>query len=197
MPSILIIDDDINIRNVIKLNLTKENYEVMCAEDALEGISKIATYRPDLIILDIMMPAIDGYEVLNLLKTSDNLNDIPVIMLTAKDEMEDMIRGFNYGADDYLPKPFEIRELSAKIRALLRIKELQRKLIESERMAAIGQIALTIRHEINNPLTAIVGQSEMILKKDKSISPDIRELLEYIYKDGITIKSIVAEIEKF
>lgn len=194
MALIIVIDDDPIIRKIIHSQLEKANYQVITAEDALEGIGRIISEKPNLILLDVVMPQIDGYETLQLIKSNSELKDIPIIMLTARDEVEDMLKAFDCGADDYLAKPFEFPELIARIKNLLRIKELRRKILETERMAAIGQIALTIRHEINNPLTVVVGQSEMILRKEKGLSPEIRKDLEIIYNYGTNIQDIIAKL---
>jgi DNA-binding response OmpR family regulator len=195
MAVILVIDDDYSIRRLIKFTLEKDHYKVFTAEDALEGISKLSSEKIDLIILDIIMPDIDGYEALKVIKSSDRLKDIPVMMLTARNEIDDMMKGFELGADEYLAKPFELSELLARIRNLLRIKELQSKILQAERMAAVGQIALTIRHEINNPLTAVIGQCEMILRKEINLSPEVRVILEEIYKEGVIIEGIISRFD--
>jgi len=195
MAVIIVIDDDYSIRRLIKFTLEKEHYKVITAEDALEGINILSSRKIDLIILDIIMPDIDGYEALKVIKSSDHLKDIPVLMLTAKNEIDDMMKGFELGADEYLAKPFELSELLARIRNLLRIKELQNKILQAERMAAVGQIALTIRHEINNPLTAVIGQCEMILRKGSHLPEDVRKILEEMYKEGVAIEGIISRLE--
>ena len=195
MISIIVIDDDPVIRKIIKIKLEKEDYRVLVAEDALEGISRIISDKPDLVLLDVVMPEVDGYETLQLIRGNKELRDIPVIMLTGRDEVDDIRKGFDCGADDYLGKPFDFPELLARIKTLLRIKELQRRILDNERMAAIGQIALTIRHKINNPLTAVVGQSEMLIRKEKNLTSDMKKDLERIYEDGSFIQSIIAKLE--
>ncbi len=196
MSVIIVIDDDYSIRRLIKFTLEKERYKVITAEDALEGINTLNSRKIDLIILDIIMPDIDGYEALKIIKSSDHLKDIPVLMLTAKNEIDDMMKGFELGADEYLAKPFELSELLARIRNLLRIKELQNKILQAERLAAVGQIALTIRHEINNPLTAVIGQCEMILRKGSHLPQDVRVILEEMYKEGVAIEGIISRLER-
>lgn len=195
MAVIIVIDDDYSIRRLVKFTLEKEHYKVITAEDVLEGINILSYRKIDLIILDVIMPDIDGYEALKIIKSSNHLKDIPVLMLTARNEIDDMMKGFELGADEYLAKPFELSELLARIRNLLRIKELQNKILQAERLAAVGQIALTIRHEINNPLTAVIGQCEMILRKGSHLPEDVRKILEEIYKEGVTIEGIISRLE--
>lgn len=114
---ILIVDDEKAIADIIKFNLEKEGYEVDTASDGEEGINKIFTWRPDLVLLDIMMPKKDGFQVLKEIRKS---LQTPVIMLTAKEEEVDKVLGLELGADDYVVKPFSMRELMARVKANLR-----------------------------------------------------------------------------
>ena len=115
--SILIIDDDVNICELVSLYLEKEGYEVFSANDGLRGIGKFETDKPDLIILDIMMPGMDGWEVCRTIK---KVSSVPIIMLSAKGETFDKVLGLELGADDYIVKPFDAKELVARVKAILR-----------------------------------------------------------------------------
>jgi len=114
---ILVIDDDKNICELIKLYLEKEKYTVFLSHDGLEGIEKFYEIKPDLIILDIMLPGADGWEVCRKIKKENNVS---IIMLSAKGETFDKVLGLELGADDYIVKPFEPKELLARIKAILR-----------------------------------------------------------------------------
>jgi len=114
---ILVIDDDRNICELIKLYLEKEEYEVFLAYDGIDGINKFYEVKPDLIILDIMLPRADGWEVCRKIKKD---NDVSIIMLSAKGETFDKVLGLELGADDYIVKPFEPKELVARVKAILR-----------------------------------------------------------------------------
>jgi DNA-binding response OmpR family regulator len=114
---ILIVDDDPDLLAFLADVLMLDDYHVATAQDAEEGLRQAYHFGPNLVLLDVMMPAIDGWEVLGRLR---EFSDVPVIMLTAIDDTEHKVRGFDIGADDYLTKPFEIKELKARIRALLR-----------------------------------------------------------------------------
>ncbi|SMB90688.1 DNA-binding response regulator, OmpR family, contains REC and winged-helix (wHTH) domain [Desulfonispora thiosulfatigenes DSM 11270] len=116
MEKILIIEDEDPIRELIKLNLQVAGYETLEASDGSEGLEKFKTEKVDLVLLDIMLPKVDGYEILpQIIKKS-----IPVILLTAKDGLQDKVKGLDMGADDYVTKPFEAMELLARIKAVLR-----------------------------------------------------------------------------
>jgi len=116
--SILVIDDDEKITSMLRRGLAFEGYRVRTARSGVEGLDALRQEEPDLVVLDIMMPGLDGWEVCRRLREAGSR--VPVLMLTAKDEVADRVRGLDTGADDYLVKPFALEELLARIRALLR-----------------------------------------------------------------------------
>ena len=117
---ILVVDDEEDILELVRYNLTKEGYGVICASSGEEGLNTAKLKLPDLIVLDLMLPGIDGLDVARALKTESNTKSIPIIMLTAKGEEADIVTGLEIGADDYISKPFSPRILIARIRAVLR-----------------------------------------------------------------------------
>ena len=114
---ILVIEDDEDIRQMLCDYFTKEGYSIIQACNGLEGLEKFKSVKPDIVLLDVMMPVMDGYKFLQKLRTFSN---VPVIMLTAKGEQMDKILGFNKGCDDYVVKPFDLVELSLRVKAILR-----------------------------------------------------------------------------
>ncbi|NJK66790.1 MAG: response regulator transcription factor [Microcoleus sp. CSU_2_2] len=120
MPRILVIDDDAAIAELVAVNLEMAGYEVTQAEDGIKGQALAIQLLPDLIMLDLMLPRVDGFTVCQRLRRDDRTADIPVLMLTALSQTQDKVEGFNSGADDYLTKPFELEEMLARVRALLR-----------------------------------------------------------------------------
>ncbi len=118
---ILVVDDEPRMIGFIRMNLELENFQVIEAHNGLEALEMIRTQLPDLVLLDVMMPKLDGYETLRMLR---EFSTIPVIMLTAKGEEEDIVHGLELGADDYIPKPFGPRELTSRLRAVLRRAEM-------------------------------------------------------------------------
>ena len=115
--SVLIIEDDPNIRELLQLYLEKDGYAVTLAADGGQGLTKFRSIKPDLVLLDVMMPVMDGWEVCKAIRSE---SATPVIMLTAKSETDDKVMGLKSGADDYVTKPFEMKELLARIEAVLR-----------------------------------------------------------------------------
>ncbi|ANA79050.1 DNA-binding response regulator [Paenibacillus glucanolyticus] len=117
---ILIVDDDEKIISMLRRGLAFEGYDVLTASNGAEGLKVILSEEPDVVVLDVMMPQVDGFEALRRLREGGST--IPVLMLTAKDEVENRVKGLDTGADDYLVKPFALEELLARVRALLRRK---------------------------------------------------------------------------
>ena len=116
-PYILVVDDDPNISRLVSLYLEKEGYEVRTADRGDDAVNEFTRLPPDLMVLDVMLPGMDGYQVLKSVRKSSS---IPVIMLTARDETFDKVLGLELGADDYMTKPFEAKELVARVKAVLR-----------------------------------------------------------------------------
>lgn len=117
---ILIVEDEINIVELIKINLENSGYDVSAAHTGMQGISKIHSDSPDLILLDLTLPDIDGLQICNMIRLNKNTENIPIIMLTARSEESDKVEGLTMGADDYITKPFGVRELEARIATVLR-----------------------------------------------------------------------------
>lgn len=115
--TILVVDDDQGLRELIRIGLEHEGYGVLQSGDGLQCVHAVREQRPDMLILDIMIPEIDGLETCRRIRA---FSQLPILMLTARNQVEDVIIGLDQGADDYLPKPFKMEELSARIRALLR-----------------------------------------------------------------------------
>jgi len=117
---VLIVDDDPDLTNLVKNVLEAEDYTVYSAETGEEALGEVPKLRPDLIILDIILPGIDGYETCKILRSADRTSGIPIIILSIKSSVEDRIMGLNVGADDYITKPFDTGELAARVEAVLR-----------------------------------------------------------------------------
>ena len=120
MNKILVIDDDSAINELVKVNLELEGYKVFQAYNGIDGFALCKQEMPSLVILDVMMPEVDGFTVAQRIRQNDTTKNIPILMLTALSQINDKVNGFNIGVDDYLVKPFEMEELSVRVRALLK-----------------------------------------------------------------------------
>jgi DNA-binding response OmpR family regulator len=121
MKKIVLVDDEPTLLDTLKYNLTRQGYEVATAEDGQAGVELARRTRPDLVVLDIMLPKLDGFEVCRILRRETT---VPILMLTARDEEIDKVLGLELGADDYLTKPFSLREFMARVKAMLRRAEM-------------------------------------------------------------------------
>ena len=145
---ILIVDDEKNILDIIAFNLKKEGYQIIKASDGEEGVKKAMEENPDLILLDIMMPKMDGYEACKKIREKKNT---PIIMLTARAEEVDKVLGLELGADDYVTKPFGVRELMARVKANLRKTAFREESVEEQPVAEgnFGRLDLNVeRYEV-------------------------------------------------
>ena len=129
-PLILAADEDKDTLDIIETSFKENNFIIERASDGEEALNRIASLAPDLLILGIMMPKLDGIEVAKRMKADERYCYIPIIMLTARDKIEDKVQGLEAGADDYITKPFDLEELTARVKAMLRIKRLQDELKE-------------------------------------------------------------------
>jgi len=142
MAKIIVVDDDPAIQALIKINLELQRHQVLTASDGVEGYALIQQEIPDLVILDVMMPNADGYTVCQRIRKNPATEHIPVLMLTALGVVEDKVKGFDVGADDYLVKPFELPELQVRVRALLRRSGQLPKSAATQDILSIGDITL-------------------------------------------------------
>lgn len=161
MPNkkILVVDDETYIVELVKFNLEKEGYKVIVAFDGISALEIVTQETPDLIILDIMLPRLDGLEVCRTLKQNPDYNSIPIIMLTAKGEEIDTVLGLEMGADDYIKKPFSPREMIARVKARLRAV----KILEAEK--AVGEKVYVFKDLIVVPdkYEAFIGEEKLEL----------------------------------
>lgn len=116
-PLVLVVEDDLMLSDVLRMYLENEGYRVMVTGDGLDGLTQALVARPSLVVLDVMLPRLDGWEVVRQLR---EVSQVPIILLTARGEEQDKLKGFQLGADDYLPKPFSMQEFLARVRAVLK-----------------------------------------------------------------------------
>ncbi len=139
---ILVIDDDPAINELIKVNLELSGYNVVQAYDGINGFALAKQELPNLILLDCMMPEVDGFTTAQRIRQNDNTKNIPILMLTALSQLNDKVKGFNIGVDDYLCKPFEMEELQVRVRALLKRSNQIPESLASKELLSIGEITL-------------------------------------------------------
>lgn len=194
MANILVVDDDKKLTLLVRGFLEKEKYQVAEAYSGRMALDAIKEAKPDLIILDIMMPEMDGIEACKRIKADKDTKMIPVIMLTSMSNVKDKVQGLNAGANDYITKPFNPEELIARVKAQLRIKFLEDELLKKEEVEAVVKMGIATAHEINNPLTVIIGNLELLLMKKENLSEEDSTNLNSILESAMRIKEIVSKM---
>jgi DNA-binding response OmpR family regulator len=163
-PRLLVIDDDCILRTTLGQQLDRAGYTVHLAEDGDEGLEATRRLRPEFVVCDWAMPRVDGLEYCRRVRSDPALRSTYVALLSSRTEEQDKVAGLDAGADDFMVKPVGADELLARVRAGLRIRRLQADLIEAEHRSALLEMAATLGHEINNPLTALFGHLELVLQ---------------------------------
>ena len=191
--SILIVDDTpANLRLLARI-LADANYIVRPARDGKSALASANSAPPDLILLDIMMPEMDGYEVCRKLKAEEQTADIPIIFISALDDVLDKVKSFAVGGVDYIPKPFHAEEVLARVHTHLTIRKLQQNL--NEQIAELDAFAHTVAHDLKNPLALIVGFSDFLVAvKGKMSEEDRDKNLRKLQKAGNKAANIIDEL---
>src|SRR5690606_16071964 len=168
-PNILVVDDQpINVQ-LLKRKLEREGIRVTTAYNGIEALKSVAAEKPDLILLDVMMPDMDGIEVCQRLQSNEETRSIPVIFITARTSKEGKLEGLGVGAVDYITKPIDLDETVARVQTQLRfvqinreMVDLQRRLVEARRAATIGAVTQGIAHNLNNLLGVVIGYLDLV-----------------------------------
>ncbi len=191
--TILVVDDIPNNLEVVRDTLTFQGYTATTAISGERALKRLQKHVPDLILLDVQMPGIDGFETCRQIKKNPDWTHIPIIFLTALTDTDSIVKGFSLGAVDYISKPFQEAELLARVRTHLQLhslnknlertlselKRTQAQLIQSEKMSSLGQIVAGVAHEINNPISFIIGNLEPL----GVYFEDLKNLLQLYQKE--------------
>ncbi len=192
---ILIVEDEKDTRFILEKLLVKNEYEVATAINGEKALELLSTFKPKLILADWSMPVMDGIELCNILKSKEEFKLLYYIILTARISLKDRVTGLDVGADDFLVKPIENQELLARIRTGIRIYNLQSELKNIEHNKAIVEMACTIGHKINNPLSSLAMslrnlEDELKTDQKEHVNEDIAIIDESIER----IKKLVNEL---
>jgi DNA-binding response OmpR family regulator len=197
---ILVVEDNEDNRRLLSIYLTREGYEVLEACDGEEGLETTVAELPDLVVSDVQMPRMNGYELCRRLKEDPRTELIPVILITAvHTSLEDTLEGLHQGANDFIGRPFRRSELLARVGTQVRIKELQDRLIRAERVATIGRMAVTMAHELNNSLAGILGHVELLLNevgRQPFAEEELRVSLERVQRDALHIRDVLNQLRE-
>jgi signal transduction histidine kinase len=220
-PVVLVAEDEPDMQKYLKTELQKD-YDLIQTWDGAEALEKVQHFLPDIVLLDMMMPEIDGLEVCREMRKSDVMKNIPVILLTARADEETKYDALKIGANDFLTKPFSSTELRARIKNLIeahhyqrrlskqnvaltsaieQIKETEMQLVQSEKLASLGRLSAGIIHEINNPLNYTLTGLFALRNKGKLLAPDQRgeydEILNDVEEGLKRVHNIVTDLRTF
>jgi signal transduction histidine kinase len=201
-PVILVVDDlSANLRQLCQM-LERSGYRVMPAQDGATALRVAKSAPPDLVLLDIRMPGMDGYEVCACLKKESSLKDIPVIFISALGDIEDKVKAFEAGGVDYITKPFQQEEVLARVATHLELRRLRLSLEHSlflqisQRIESLQKISQAVAHQLRNPITIISGFANLLINKTKLKHPQY-EYLEGIRCAAVRIESIIQAVHEY
>jgi two-component system sensor histidine kinase/response regulator len=188
---ILVVDDNEMNRDMLSRRLKREGYTILVAEDGYQALDMIKSHKFDLILLDIMMPGLSGFEMLPMIRENYTLAELPIIMATAKDQSEDIVEGLRLGANDYVTKPIDFPVLLARIQIHLKLKNLAQLKDEFLRIAS---------HDLKNPLSTILMSAHIVRDKvppGTAMPEQIHNMLSFIIRRGEEMQRIVRDFLDF
>jgi CheY-like chemotaxis protein len=174
---VLLIEDQERAAKGLSELLRLEGFQVSCARDGASGLENAQATHVDAVVLDVMLPGMDGFSVCRALRHLEATRHVPIIMLTGLADTPSKLQGFDIGVDDYLVKPVPARELAVRLRKHIGIRADASAQVNRQRLKAIGEIAAAVGHEINNPLAAALGTLDLVLLRDDVVADARRELL--------------------
>ncbi len=194
---ILIVDDNEMNRELLSRRLKRNDYSISTATNGRETLELVETQNFDLILLDIMMPEINGMEVLRIIRQSHSMTELPIIMVTAKGLSDDVVKAFEFGANDYLMKPIDFPVMLARIQTQMRLKQLEEMLKKARDEAinasyAKSEFLASMSHEIRTPMNSIIGMADVLI--DSDLSNEQKNHVALIQKAGDTLLTLINDI---
>lgn len=182
-PQVLIVDDDVIVRDVARVSLEKDGFTVSEAVNGVEGLEAVKRLKPEIVLLDVMMPEMDGYETCRAIRKLPGGDSLPVVMVTALEDVESINRAYEAGATDFITKPIEWIILVQRVRYMLRAvrlinerQQLENQLQQAQKLEAVGTLASGIAHDFKNLIAAIQGSAELLMIGKGNDDPGYPEL---------------------
>ncbi|WP_254172928.1 hybrid sensor histidine kinase/response regulator [Planktothrix pseudagardhii] len=172
---ILIVDDNPTNLKILSQTLTSAGFQLAIATNGEEALEEVMEELPELILLDVKMPKIDGFETCRRLKANPKAQDIPIIFMTALSETIDKVKGLSLGAVDYITKPFDEQDVLARVRVHLRLRAAQKQIIAQEKLASLGTITAGVAHELRNPLNFVINYAQSSIDSLNELFVNIQE----------------------
>ncbi len=192
---VLVVDDDPSFVRFVEMFLEPEGFRVIPALTGSDGIELARVRRPDAVLLDYNLPDMDGQDVLRELKRHEETRTIPVVVVTARAGVGDRVRALDLGGDDYVAKPFDIRELQARLASVVSRARHQALQTEAEKVQTLRRVVASVSHEVNNPLAAILMCAEALERRHPD-DPDVVEKSRMIQNNVLRIRDILTRLER-
>ncbi len=205
-PIVMVVDDTpANLRLLAQM-LSQVGYDVRVANSGAAALRAAKTITPDLILLDVMMPDMDGYQTCQELKMNDRTREIPIIFISALDQLESKMRGFSLGGADYITKPFQVEEVLARVKTHLTLRSLRRQLERANRdlqkqvvvlqrqNEELDAFAHTVAHDLKNPLNNIMGYAELLQRRKMLDESALDDICKWIYDGGFKMNEIIESL---
>ncbi|HEQ60098.1 MAG TPA: response regulator transcription factor [Firmicutes bacterium] len=193
---ILVVDDEPDTRETMALFLMHQGYGVQSAANAERAWEELCRKTFDLVVLDVMMPGMNGFDLLKKIRATAALKNLPVIMVTALDKTSDGVRAFELGADDYLTKPFVNAELIARTSTALRHRRLENEQSRGVQLEAFKEALGRIAHQMNQPLVQLTRCSRQLFKEVEELDPELNSIRRDLYDQCVRIQLILKQLEK-
>lgn len=193
MEKILVIDDS-KITQMLVAEILNDKYALDFQDDGLAGIAAAKNDPPDLILLDIHLPKMDGYGVCRILKQDEKTREIPILFITSMDSALERVKGFEAGAEDYVVKPFYLEELLARVKVHLASRQAKMQAVELERLNVFKEMAVALSHEINNPLTTVYAHLHLLQRELAGSPENVHQGLSGIHKELGRIRQITERL---
>lgn len=190
--TILVVDDELQVRRAVRRCLEQAGYEVLDAVDGAEALKVMEGIHVDLVLLDVLMPVLDGFETVRRMKSDEVLRGIPIILVTAMLDVEEELKGLDLGVNDYILKPFKSEELIKRVQTWLKRSQLERLQRQREQARTVSQLTVTLSHHINNSLMAMLGRAELTDERDPG---QARQLKDVVLRGGKRISTVVQSLQ--
>jgi DNA-binding response OmpR family regulator len=193
---ILVVDDETDTRETIAMFLSHMGFEVQTAPNGQRALALLDDKPFDLMVLDIMMPGLSGFDVLERVRANEKLVGLPIIMVTALDSTEDIVKAFELGASDYITKPFVNAELIARTSTAMRHRRLEKEKSTGLELQDFKKALIRIAHEMNQPMIHLTRCCKHLFKEAKETPEELVQLRRKLYDDCIRVQLILKELEK-
>jgi DNA-binding response OmpR family regulator len=194
-PRVLMVDEEEHVVRAMTYVLEREGFEVRPSAGSFAAVEAALAFLPDLVLLEVALPRFEGLETLARMRQEAGLRHTAIILVTSQSKPRDVVAGLERGADDYITKPFDPRELLARMRAQLRMRRMQAQIVQAERWRVLLETAGAVAHEMSQPLTAVMGNLELMLHRMPEDHPE-RAVVRRIFENGERAVELLRRLQR-